>query len=98
MFSFLSKKKPTTARINAVPVTVNPKETLLQAALRQAALRHARETLAALPGLACHARAAHDTARVPSGRFISDRQATPPCKSSASTSKACFSRLWNSNM
>lgn len=35
MFSFLSKKKPTTARINAVPVTVNPKETLLQAALRQ---------------------------------------------------------------
>ena len=35
MFSFLAKKKPTTARINAVPVTVNPKETLLQAALRQ---------------------------------------------------------------
>jgi ferredoxin len=36
MFSFLSRKKPTTARINALPViTVNPKETLLQAALRE---------------------------------------------------------------
>lgn len=35
MFSFLSKKRPTTAHINAVPITVNPNETLLQAALRQ---------------------------------------------------------------
>lgn len=35
MFSFLRKKGPTLAHINAVPVTVNPKETLLQAALRQ---------------------------------------------------------------
>lgn len=35
MFSFFSRKGPVTAHINAVPVTVNPKETLLQAALRQ---------------------------------------------------------------
>jgi 3-phenylpropionate/trans-cinnamate dioxygenase ferredoxin reductase subunit len=35
MFSFFAKKKPTTAEINGVAITVNPKETLLQAALRQ---------------------------------------------------------------
>lgn len=35
MFSFFSRKGPVTAHINAIPVTVNPKETLLQAALRQ---------------------------------------------------------------
>ncbi|MDO9234999.1 MAG: 2Fe-2S iron-sulfur cluster binding domain-containing protein [Aquabacterium sp.] len=35
MFSFLAKKKPTTARINDVAITVHPKETLLQAALRE---------------------------------------------------------------
>lgn len=35
MFSFLAKKRPTTARINGVTITVDPKETLLQAALRQ---------------------------------------------------------------
>lgn len=35
MFSFLSKKKPTTAAINGLAITVQPKETLLQAALRQ---------------------------------------------------------------
>lgn len=37
MFSFLSKKPASTktAHINAVPITVNPNETLLQAALRQ---------------------------------------------------------------
>lgn len=35
MFSFLAKKKPTTALINAQPITVQPKETLLQAALRE---------------------------------------------------------------
>ncbi len=35
MFSFLSKKKPTTAHINAQAITVHPKETLLQAALRE---------------------------------------------------------------
>lgn len=34
MFSFLAKKKPSTATINAQSVTVQPKETLLQAALR----------------------------------------------------------------
>jgi NAD(P)H-flavin reductase/ferredoxin len=34
MFSFLAKKRPTEARINGVPITVKPKETLLQAALR----------------------------------------------------------------
>lgn len=33
--SFFARKGPSTAHINAVPVTVNPKETLLQAALRQ---------------------------------------------------------------
>lgn len=35
MFSFLSKKKPTTAHINAQAITVQPQETLLQAALRE---------------------------------------------------------------
>lgn len=35
MFSFLSKKKSTTAHINAQAITVQPKETLLQAALRE---------------------------------------------------------------
>lgn len=35
MFSFLSKKQATTARVNGVPITVTPRETLLQAALRQ---------------------------------------------------------------
>lgn len=35
MFSFLSKKKPTTAHINGQAVVVQPKETLLQAALRE---------------------------------------------------------------
>ena len=35
MFSFLAKKKPSTATINAQSVTVQPKETLLQAALRE---------------------------------------------------------------
>ncbi|HLD65702.1 MAG TPA: 2Fe-2S iron-sulfur cluster-binding protein, partial [Pseudomonas sp.] len=35
MFAFLSKKKPTTATINAQVIGVDPKETLLQAALRQ---------------------------------------------------------------
>ncbi|MBI5335967.1 MAG: 2Fe-2S iron-sulfur cluster binding domain-containing protein [Burkholderiales bacterium] len=34
MFSFFSRKGPTTAYINSVAVTVNPNETLLQAALR----------------------------------------------------------------
>lgn len=35
MFSFLRKQTPTTAHINGVAITVQPKETLLQAALRQ---------------------------------------------------------------
>lgn len=35
MFSFFAKPKPVTAVINDTPITVNPKETLLQAALRQ---------------------------------------------------------------
>lgn len=35
MFSMFTKKGPTTAYINGEPVTVNPKETLLQAALRE---------------------------------------------------------------
>ncbi len=35
MLSFFSKPQPTSARINDQPITVNPKETLLQAALRQ---------------------------------------------------------------
>jgi NAD(P)H-flavin reductase/ferredoxin len=35
MFSFLAQKRPTEARINGVPIIVNSKETLLQAALRQ---------------------------------------------------------------
>lgn len=35
MFSFMSRKKSTTARINARLITVNPRETLLQAALRE---------------------------------------------------------------
>lgn len=35
MFSFFAPRKPTTAHVNALPITVNPKETLLQAALRQ---------------------------------------------------------------
>ena len=35
MFAFLSPKRPTTARINGMPISVAPKETLLQAALRQ---------------------------------------------------------------
>ncbi|MFW7381336.1 MAG: 2Fe-2S iron-sulfur cluster-binding protein [Oligoflexus sp.] len=35
MFSLFSKKKPTTATINSQILTVNPKETLLQSALRQ---------------------------------------------------------------
>jgi NAD(P)H-flavin reductase/ferredoxin len=35
MFSFFTRKGPSTAHINAVSVTVQPKETLLQAALRQ---------------------------------------------------------------
>jgi NAD(P)H-flavin reductase/ferredoxin len=34
MFSFLARPAPTTARINGAPLTVDPKETLLQAALR----------------------------------------------------------------
>lgn len=34
MFSFFQRKGPVTAHINEVPITVNPKETLLQAALR----------------------------------------------------------------
>ena len=35
MFAFLTKKKPITAHINAQPIVVQPKETLLQAALRE---------------------------------------------------------------
>jgi 3-phenylpropionate/trans-cinnamate dioxygenase ferredoxin reductase subunit len=35
LFSFFAKQRPTTALINAISVGVNPKETLLQAALRQ---------------------------------------------------------------
>ena len=35
MFAFLTKKKPVTAHINAQPIIVQPKETLLQAALRE---------------------------------------------------------------
>lgn len=35
MFSFFAKKKPVSATINDITVSVNPKETLLQAALRQ---------------------------------------------------------------
>ncbi len=35
MFSFFSRPRPTTARINGRPIGVLPKETLLQAALRQ---------------------------------------------------------------
>jgi len=35
MLTFLSKKTPTTASINGTPISVLPKETLLQAALRQ---------------------------------------------------------------
>lgn len=35
MFSFIDKKKSTIARINALSITVNPNETLLQAALRE---------------------------------------------------------------
>lgn len=35
MFAFLSKKKPTTASVNGQLIEVAPKETLLQAALRQ---------------------------------------------------------------
>ena len=35
MFSMFAKKEPKTAYINGQPVTVNPKETLLQAALRE---------------------------------------------------------------
>ncbi len=35
MFSFFKKSGPTQAHINGVPITVQPKETLLQAALRQ---------------------------------------------------------------
>jgi 3-phenylpropionate/trans-cinnamate dioxygenase ferredoxin reductase subunit len=35
MFSFLAKKTATTAHINGTPITVLPKETVLQAALRQ---------------------------------------------------------------
>ena len=35
MFSFFAKPKPVTAVINDTAITVNPKETLLQAALRQ---------------------------------------------------------------
>ncbi|MFA9219488.1 MAG: 2Fe-2S iron-sulfur cluster-binding protein, partial [Sphingomonadaceae bacterium] len=34
MFSFLAKKQPTTAHINGVAILVDPKETVLQAALR----------------------------------------------------------------
>lgn len=35
MFAFLTKKKPITAHINAQPIVVQPRETLLQAALRE---------------------------------------------------------------
>lgn len=35
MFAFFSNKRPVQARINGTPITVNPKETLLLAALRQ---------------------------------------------------------------